>query len=64
MIFKYKKDYPSLKKNQFGNKVYEITLYKKIIFELLSFFGRLFSKKKVEINKYLLSIVLIQNQID
>lgn len=55
MIFKFKKDYPYLRKNQFGNKVYEITLYKKIIFELLSFFGRLFSKQRVEINdiKYL-----------
>lgn len=55
MIFKFKKDYPSLRKNQFGNKFYKITLYKKIIFELLSFFGRLFSKKTVEVNdiKYL-----------
>ena len=49
MIFKFTKKNIQLKKNKFGNKVYEITLYKKIIFELLSFFGRLFSKKRVKI---------------
>ena len=50
MIFKFKKDYRSLKRNQFGSNFYEITLYTKIIFELSSFFGRLFSKKRVEIH--------------
>ena len=51
----FKKKYHSLKKNKFGNKFYEITLYKKIRFELLSFFGRLLSKKKIKVNdiKYL-----------